>query len=142
MAYTTRKVAAANTLEHRVYIEKDGVPISAWHDIPLYANEQQTILNMVVEVPRWTNAKMEVRVLPLSAAECRPGALLPRDGDMSLTAPTDLQGGDPQPYQAGHQEGQAPLCPQLLPSQGLPLELRCLPPGTMLAARYRPFPRH
>lgn len=86
MAYTTRKVAAANTLEHRVYIEKDGVPISAWHDIPLYANEQQTILNMVVEVPRWTNAKMEVCVLPLSATECRPGALLPRDGDMSLTA--------------------------------------------------------
>jgi inorganic pyrophosphatase len=26
----------------------------------LYANEQQTILNMVVEIPRWTNAKMEV----------------------------------------------------------------------------------
>ncbi|XPS70899.1 Inorganic diphosphatase [Ascochyta lentis] len=60
MAYTTRKVAAANTLEHRVYIEKDGQPVSAWHDIPLYANEQQTILNMVVEVPRWTNAKMEI----------------------------------------------------------------------------------
>lgn len=58
--YTTRKVAAANTLEHRVYIEKDGKPISPFHDIPLYANEQQTILNMIVEVPRWTNAKMEV----------------------------------------------------------------------------------
>jgi hypothetical protein len=69
MAYTTRKVAAANTLEHRVYIEKDGKPISAWHDIPLYANEQQTILNMVVEVPRWTNAKMEVRAPQMTAIE-------------------------------------------------------------------------
>ena len=68
MAYTTRKVAAANTLEHRVFIEKDGQPISAWHDIPLYANEQQTILNMVVEVPRWTNAKMEVCTPPLAPA--------------------------------------------------------------------------
>ena len=58
--YTARKVGAANTLEHRVYIEKDGVPVSPFHDIPLYANEQQTVLNMVVEVPRWTNAKMEV----------------------------------------------------------------------------------
>lgn len=58
--YTTRRVGAANTLEHRVFIEKDGVPVSPFHDIPLYANEQQTILNMVVEVPRWTNAKMEV----------------------------------------------------------------------------------
>ncbi|KAH6879062.1 inorganic pyrophosphatase [Alternaria rosae] len=60
MSYTTRKVGAANTLEHRVYIEKDGQLVSPWHDIPLYANEQQTILNMVVEVPRWTNAKMEI----------------------------------------------------------------------------------
>ena len=58
--YTARKIGAANTLEHRIFIEKDGVPVSPFHDIPLYANEQQTILNMVVEVPRWTNAKMEV----------------------------------------------------------------------------------
>ncbi len=58
--YTARKIGAPNTLEHRIYIEKDGVPLSPFHDIPLYANEQQTILNMIVEIPRWTNAKMEV----------------------------------------------------------------------------------
>lgn len=58
--YSVRKVAAPNTLEHRVYIEKDGVPVSPFHDIPLYANADQTILNMVVEIPRWTNAKLEV----------------------------------------------------------------------------------
>lgn len=62
--YTARKVAAAHTLEHRIFIEKDGVPVSPFHDIPLYANEQQTILNMIVEVPRWTNAKMEVSAPP------------------------------------------------------------------------------
>jgi hypothetical protein len=28
-------------------------------DNPLYANEQQTVLNMVVENPRWTNGRME-----------------------------------------------------------------------------------
>ncbi|EMD94490.1 hypothetical protein COCC4DRAFT_53224 [Bipolaris maydis ATCC 48331] len=60
MSYTTRKIAAPNTLEHRIFIEKDGQLISPWHDIPLFANEQETILNMVVEVPRWTNAKMEI----------------------------------------------------------------------------------
>ncbi|KAH7087046.1 inorganic pyrophosphatase [Paraphoma chrysanthemicola] len=60
MTYTTRKIASANTLEHRIFIEKDGQLVSPWHDIPLYANEQQTVLNMVVEVPRWTNAKMEI----------------------------------------------------------------------------------
>lgn len=59
-AYTVRKNGAPNTLEHRVYIEKDGKPVSPFHDIPLYANEQQTVLNMIVEIPRWTNAKMEV----------------------------------------------------------------------------------
>jgi inorganic pyrophosphatase len=58
--YTVRKVAAPNTLEHRVYIEKDGQPVSPFHDIPLYANQDQTILNMIVEIPRWTNAKLEV----------------------------------------------------------------------------------
>ena len=58
--YSVRKIAPANTLEHRIYIEKDGVPVSPFHDIPLYANEQQTILNMIVEIPRWTNGKLEV----------------------------------------------------------------------------------
>jgi len=61
-AYTVRKIGAPHTLEHRIYIEKDGVPVSPFHDIPLYANEQQTVLNMIVEIPRWTNAKQEVRV--------------------------------------------------------------------------------
>ena len=65
--YTVRKIAAPNTLEHRVYIEKDGVPLSPFHDIPLYANEQQTILNMVVEIPRWTNGKLEVRLVLMSS---------------------------------------------------------------------------
>ena len=58
--YSVRKIGPANTLEHRIFIEKDGVPISAFHDIPLYANEQQTVLNMIVEIPRWTNGKLEV----------------------------------------------------------------------------------
>ena len=64
--FTIRKIGAPNTLEYRIYIEKDGIPLSPFHDIPLYANDQQTILNMVVEIPRWTNAKMEVKSLLFS----------------------------------------------------------------------------
>lgn len=60
--YSVRKVAQPNTLEHRIFVEKDGIPVSPFHDIPLYANEQQTVLNMVVEIPRWTNGKLEVRL--------------------------------------------------------------------------------
>ncbi|EQL00165.1 Inorganic pyrophosphatase [Ophiocordyceps sinensis CO18] len=59
-SYSLRKVGALNTLEHRVYIEKDGQPISPFHDIPLYANQEQGILNMIVEIPRWTNGKLEI----------------------------------------------------------------------------------
>lgn len=58
--YGIRKVGTPYTLEHRVYVEKDGIPVSPFHDIPLFANQEQTILNMVVEIPRWTNAKQEV----------------------------------------------------------------------------------
>ena len=65
--YSVRKIGPANTLEHRIFIERDGVPISAFHDIPLYANEQQTVLNMIVEIPRWTNGKLEVSELRSAA---------------------------------------------------------------------------
>jgi len=40
--------------------------ISPFHDIPLYADAEKTTFNMVVEVPRWTNAKMEVSWLLLT----------------------------------------------------------------------------
>jgi inorganic pyrophosphatase len=60
--YTLRKTGQPNSLNYRVYYENAGSPISSWHDIPLYANEEQTVLNMVVEIPRWTNAKFEVTV--------------------------------------------------------------------------------
>lgn len=39
---------------------EEGNVVSPLHDIPLYANEEKTTYNMLVEVPRWTNAKMEV----------------------------------------------------------------------------------
>lgn len=58
--YAPRTVGQPHTLDYRCYIEKNGQPLSPFHDIPLYANEQQTILNMVVEIPRWSNAKQEV----------------------------------------------------------------------------------
>ncbi|KAI9479288.1 Inorganic pyrophosphatase [Coemansia sp. RSA 989] len=58
--YTTRVVGQPNTLEYRVFIEKDGKVVSPFHDIPLFADEANGIYNMVVEIPRWTNAKMEI----------------------------------------------------------------------------------
>ncbi|KAJ2107307.1 Inorganic pyrophosphatase, partial [Coemansia sp. S142-1] len=59
MSFTTRTVGQPDTLDYRVFIEKNGKPVSAFHDIPLFADEANKIYNMVVEIPRWTNAKME-----------------------------------------------------------------------------------
>jgi len=58
--YGTRLIGAPNTLEHRVYIEQNGTVVSSFHDIPLFADQNNGICNMIVEVPRWTNAKMEI----------------------------------------------------------------------------------
>ncbi|XP_017785619.1 PREDICTED: inorganic pyrophosphatase [Nicrophorus vespilloides] len=49
-----------NTTDYRVYITDGNGPISPLHDIPLVADATRKIYNMVVEVPRWTNAKMEI----------------------------------------------------------------------------------
>ncbi|CCH45122.1 Inorganic pyrophosphatase [Wickerhamomyces ciferrii] len=60
MVYTARQIGAKNTLDYKVYVEQDGKPISPFHDIPLYADESKKILNFVVEIPRWSNAKLEI----------------------------------------------------------------------------------
>uniref|UniRef100_T1IWU8 Inorganic pyrophosphatase n=1 Tax=Strigamia maritima TaxID=126957 RepID=T1IWU8_STRMM len=49
-----------NTPSYRIYFKDDKGTISPFHDIPLFADEGNSIFNMVVEVPRWTNAKMEI----------------------------------------------------------------------------------
>eukprot|EP00047_Mylnosiga_fluctuans_P001598 m.221067 g.221067 ORF g.221067 m.221067 type:complete len:288 (+) comp10508_c0_seq1:102-965(+) len=60
-AYTVEERGAANTLDYKVYFKgPDGKYVSPFHDIPTYASEDKSIVNMVVEVPRWTNAKLEI----------------------------------------------------------------------------------
>ncbi|KAI5121321.1 hypothetical protein M0805_003788 [Coniferiporia weirii] len=58
--YTPRIVGAPNTLDHRVFLQHGSNVVSSFHDIPLFADQNNGILNMIVEVPRWTNAKMEI----------------------------------------------------------------------------------
>ena len=65
MTYSTRQIGRLHSLEYRLYIQKDGTPISPFHDIPLWAEETRHIANMIVEVPRWTQAKLEVRSIHL-----------------------------------------------------------------------------
>ncbi|KZS19865.1 Inorganic pyrophosphatase/nucleosome remodeling factor subunit NURF38 [Daphnia magna] len=58
--YRIEERGAPNTLEHRIFFRDEFGPVSPFHDIPLFANQEQKVFNMVVEVPRWTNAKMEI----------------------------------------------------------------------------------
>ncbi|KAF5021526.1 hypothetical protein F66182_6436 [Fusarium sp. NRRL 66182] len=46
----------------RVWLEKYGQPISFWHDVPLYPQKGNSlIVSFVVEIPRWTDGKIETR---------------------------------------------------------------------------------
>jgi len=61
MSYTSEERAAPNTLDHRIFFKNAaGEVVSPFHDIPLFADAEKNVFNMVVEVPRWTNAKMEI----------------------------------------------------------------------------------
>jgi len=60
MSYGVVHSGDANTTGYRAYLTKDGKPVSFFHDVPLVANAEQNIFNMVVEIPRGTKAKLEI----------------------------------------------------------------------------------
>lgn len=68
MAYSVASFGVPNTLSFRAYIKNAaGAIISPFHDIPPFVDAEKNIVNMICEVPRWTNAKMEVnKELPLN----------------------------------------------------------------------------
>jgi len=57
--YSIEERGAPNSLGYRLYIKDgSGKLVSSMHDIPLKSGEG--VYNMVVEVPRWSNAKIEI----------------------------------------------------------------------------------
>ena len=60
--YTTEERGQLNTFDYRCYIKNADTQeiVSPFHDIPLFHNENKNIFNIVIEIPRWTNAKMEI----------------------------------------------------------------------------------
>ena len=58
--YTTEQRGCLFDPSYRMYLKDDkNNIISPFHDIPLHS-EKDYIYNMIVEVPRWSNAKMEI----------------------------------------------------------------------------------
>ncbi|XP_051529595.1 inorganic pyrophosphatase 2, mitochondrial isoform X2 [Myxocyprinus asiaticus] len=61
MNFSVEERGQENTPDYRVYFKNvEGKYISPFHDIPIYADEAENIFHAVIEVPRWTNAKMEI----------------------------------------------------------------------------------
>ncbi|XP_019730183.1 inorganic pyrophosphatase 2, mitochondrial isoform X5 [Hippocampus comes] len=61
MSFSTEARGQPNTVGYRLFFKNaEGQYISPFHDIPVFADEAQNIFHAVVEVPRWTNAKMEI----------------------------------------------------------------------------------
>ncbi|KAH8301427.1 hypothetical protein KR059_003192 [Drosophila kikkawai] len=88
--YETVEKGARNSPSYSLYFKnKCGNVISPMHDIPLYANEEKTVYNMVVEVPRWTNAKMEVSfcLLYVQCLVINPPVACPSNPQISLKTP-------------------------------------------------------
>lgn len=96
-------------------IEKDGQLISPFHDIPLYADSNHNVVNMVVEIPRWTNAKVEASTF----------YTINDNNSHSV----DFYWREIQPAQTRRKEGKAKICAQLFPIQRIYLELWCLTTG-------------
>ena len=59
--YHVRQVASKFTLEYRAYLSSsEGKLLSPFHDVPLWADRAKGVVNMIVEVPRFSNAKLEI----------------------------------------------------------------------------------
>jgi len=60
MSYQFQEFGTPFTDNYRVFFRNENGIISPFHDIPLMADEKNGVYNMVVEIPKWTNAKMEI----------------------------------------------------------------------------------
>ena len=60
MTYSHDQFGTCYTTDYKLYLKKHASIVSPFHDIPLLADKENAIYNMVVEIPKWTNAKMEI----------------------------------------------------------------------------------
>ncbi|XP_008187333.1 inorganic pyrophosphatase [Acyrthosiphon pisum] len=60
ITYQIEERGSPNTIDYKLYIKNEKGIVSPFHDIPLLADNTGKVFNMVVEIPRWSNAKMEI----------------------------------------------------------------------------------
>jgi len=59
-SYATEEYGSMFTTDYRLFLKNDSGIISPFHDIPLFQDKDKQVFNMVCEIPRWSNAKMEI----------------------------------------------------------------------------------
>lgn len=61
MSFSRKDFGTPLTHNYEAYASRGGAIVSFWHDIPLFPDANKPLLlNMVVEIPRWSNAKYEI----------------------------------------------------------------------------------
>lgn len=60
VAKNTKHEGQYGTKNFKLYPTVNGKYISPWHDVPLIANDEGTLVNFIVEIPMYSTAKMEV----------------------------------------------------------------------------------
>jgi len=58
--YGSKAVADLSSPHYRVYFVRNGLPVSPFHDIPLWVDKEKGIANMVVEIPKGSRPKLEI----------------------------------------------------------------------------------
>jgi len=60
MAYSNKHTGTQGQADYRLYFLKDDKAFSPFHDLPAWVDKNKGIANMVVEIPRGQNAKLEI----------------------------------------------------------------------------------
>jgi len=60
MSFTTKLSGVPETMEYKVYFFQKDAPISPFHDIPLWVDKTKGHVNMVFEIPKGTQPKLEI----------------------------------------------------------------------------------
>lgn len=67
MAYSFQPISEVGKENYLGYFKKGWLPVSPWHDIPLFADHEKKVANFVLEIPRGTQPKLEInKELPLN----------------------------------------------------------------------------
>ena len=110
--YSAEERGEENTDTYQVFLKDSDGPISPFHDIPLVANSETNTFHIVVEIPRWTNAKMEID----TKSPLHPIVQVKPVGQLAFKVLDTI-------FVSGPEERQAEVCGQQLPSPWLYLEL-------------------